>query len=362
VQQRGSSGRRFSLLVAVVMGAQAASWEPSGADEQRSCEPSPIDLGNTDTTTTAELDRQSRAWRHAKAAELVARGLELATSGQSRGAWHYQRALSLHRGYVARESRCGSRHLHLRSAGVEWTMPQPCNGRACKRCDGAQLRRRVARLRDALQQHDRQERRRGRRLRLLTLTERHQMGVDLAEQHDRMQLAWRRLLANVCKRTPKVRFAVVVEVNHGNNGWHLHMHALMWLPAWYDYGQLHRWWQSGLGGDASGKGADAVGNVDVQEVTLNRGAADYLSKGSGWLAEYASKASSLSHLAPELRAQALGVLYGRRLVRASWRFWIARRSMHGAQLVRVVTLAAPSPWAIGVTKRVRRSSRDGPPT
>jgi len=241
-------------------------------------------------------------------------------------------------------------------------MPQPCMGRACKRCDGAQLRRRVARLKDALQEHDRQERKRGRRLRLLTFTERHQQGVDLEAQLDRFQLAWKRWLANVCKVSKGTRFAVVVEVTHGRNGWHLHLHALMWLPAWTDYKALHRWWLRALGGDPDATGADAVGNVDIKDVALQSSAAGYVAKGAGWLAEYASKSTNLAHLPPELRAHAMGVLYGRRLLRASWRFWVARRSLHGAELVRVVRIDAPSPWAIGCTRRIRRTARAGPDT
>ncbi len=138
--------------------------------------PEPVlNLALTDTTTTARLDRESAGWRAAMAADLLAKGLQLATQGVvGGGGWHIKRSCSLQRGWQEKESRCGTRAAVMRHQdGWDVTVPQPCRSRVCKRCQGAQHRRRLARMRRAVEYHDRLQRRAGRRLRMLTLTLRH---------------------------------------------------------------------------------------------------------------------------------------------------------------------------------------------
>lgn len=200
-------------------------------------------------------------------------------------------------------------------------------------------------------------------MRLLTLTERHQPGNDLTSQLNRMQIGWKRFLANITKAWGRMTFATVVEVTHGDHGWHLHLHALAWLPAWTPYARLQRWWRLALGADADATGADAPGNVDVQEVWRNLAAAGgYVSKSAGWLAEYCAKGESLAHLPAELRAEAVAAFYGRRLLRASMKFWIARTVLDRCIITPLVV--QDSAWLrVAGRNRKRYSTRldTGPP-
>lgn len=201
-------------------------------------------------------------------------------------------------------------------------------------------------------------------MRMLTLTLRHSAADALEDLLHRLQNAWKRFLANLCKRYGKLRFATVVELTHTNeNGWHPHLHVLVWLPFRADYAAFHRWWKLANGASVAAEGAEVPGNVHVREIHKeSRNAVGYLNKSAGFLAEYCAKGSSLLHLPAELRSEALRCLYGKRLLRTSWRFFACIPRNGGFSLVGILQLDGLSPWLVGACERRKVSRRlDGPP-
>lgn len=66
----------------------------------------------------------------------------------------------------------------------------------------------------------------------MTLTMRHHKGQRLADLWDKLSRAWNRVVGGKgwrtdCERYGITGFVKVVEVTYGNNGWHVHLHALV---------------------------------------------------------------------------------------------------------------------------------------
>lgn len=309
----------------------------------------------TDTTASSGLDKETIGWRETRAAELAGKAYN---GGELVSRWHAKRATSMLRGAAERDANCGRRVIEV-AGGPQGrcSIGQPCRFRACATCAAAQVRRRATRLRAAIDAKDPAERKRGRRLRWVTLTMRHDGTEDLKAELERLQGAWHRWLSTLGSKRQfrRLTWAMVVELEHGDHGWHVHAHALMWLPHWTSYGSLHVWWQKALGARGDVVGADAVGNVDVREVWGNRASLpEYASKSSGWLNRYASKGATLAFLPPHLRSQALDATWGRRLVRASQGFWVRRRARVW-RVLSVHVLPTPSPWCRMVSSLDRRA-------
>jgi hypothetical protein len=101
-----------------------------------------------------------------------------------------------------------------------------CKHRCCPVCE---TRRRV-KVADELKAVSAAQRDAGRVPYMLTLTVRHQMGDDLREMRKgiarawsymRKQPEWKPLAGATCARG--------LEVTHGGNGWHPHLHVILWL-------------------------------------------------------------------------------------------------------------------------------------
>jgi hypothetical protein len=74
----------------------------------------------------------------------------------------------------------------------------------------------------------------GGQLALVTLTMRHRRGQRLGELWDALAQAWRAATSSGSVRAAlsnAVGWVRSVEATHGENGWHLHVHALVFLPA-----------------------------------------------------------------------------------------------------------------------------------
>jgi len=74
----------------------------------------------------------------------------------------------------------------------------------------------------------------GAQLAMLTLTMRHRRGQSLAELWDALGYAWAGVTSGKGWKTAQARYGLagwvrVVEVTHGGNGWHVHVHALLFL-------------------------------------------------------------------------------------------------------------------------------------
>lgn len=72
--------------------------------------------------------------------------------------------------------------------------------------------------------------------RLVLLTTRHDRGDDIRETTDRILSGWRSLVGTGAARKRNKRIGVVaavrgLEVTHGENGWHPHLHAVVWFRS-----------------------------------------------------------------------------------------------------------------------------------
>lgn len=98
----------------------------------------------------------------------------------------------------------------------------------------------------------------GGRIGFVTLTMRHRKGQRLSTLWGALSKAWNRVTAGKGWKTDKARHGVagwlrVVEVTHGRNGWHVHIHCLVFFePALTDpdvaglHGSMFGRWASGL--------------------------------------------------------------------------------------------------------------------
>ena len=76
----------------------------------------------------------------------------------------------------------------------------------------------------------------GRQLAMLTLTMRHRKGQPLRELWDSLGYAWASVTSGKGWQTSKAKYGLegwlrVVELTHGANGWHVHVHALLFVDG-----------------------------------------------------------------------------------------------------------------------------------
>ena len=117
----------------------------------------------------------------------------------------------------------------------------------------------------------------GGRVVLVTLTMRHARGMRLKTLWDSLSYAWGRVTSGRGWKDDQAVYGVegwcrVVEATHGENGWHVHVHALLFVsPAllgdWQGLGdRIFARWQDGLW-RRSLDAVAAFGGLDVREVT-----------------------------------------------------------------------------------------------
>ena len=102
---------------------------------------------------------------------------------------------------------------------------------------------------------------------VITLTVRHDETERLAHQLDRVQRAWRNLLRSKAKE----RWAGgirVLEVTHGQHGWHAHLHLLCDCQ-WFPKGELAELWA---------KASQGAHRVEVERLRCAGDAARYVAK------------------------------------------------------------------------------------
>ena len=123
---------------------------------------------------------------------------------------------------------------------------------------------------------------------LLTLTMSHRRGQHLHDLWDALSPAWNGVTSGAGWKADRLRFGIegfvrVVETKHGQNGWHPHVHALLFLrdeptpgQAWDLKHRLFGRWEHRLG-KAGLRTAPRYG-VDLRKVNDASEVADYLTK------------------------------------------------------------------------------------
>ena len=132
-------------------------------------------------------------------------------------------------------------------------------------------------------------RERGGSILFATFTMRHQAGDDLGTLWDGLSAAWRRLVSGKGYLDLKEQYGIegyvrVVEVTHGENGWHVHTHTALYLRDGnltdFDLAQLQQRlyarWVNGLSKD--GFTASQAHGVDVIRTYETSGLGSYMTK------------------------------------------------------------------------------------
>lgn len=116
---------------------------------------------------------------------------------------------------------------------------------------------------------------------LLTLTLRHHQNQNLKPLRQGLANAWRRMNAggNALRRAWGIRHTIrAVEVTHGDNGWHPHLHVLLMsdapLPEYFETDMLNKW-QTAVSLEL---GLDAVPNAEHAVQLDQRSDATYIAK------------------------------------------------------------------------------------
>lgn len=157
---------------------------------------------------------------------------------------------------------------------------------ACPVCSAVIRSERAREIQHAVTEHTA----RGGALLLVTLTLRHHKGQRLADTLDAVLKGWQKMLRGKAWTSTKDRYGISgylrsVEVTYGENGWHPHIHAVLFLDEQISAAaaetlgdELHgRWARYAMA--ATGKMPDRKHGIDVQRVSDDgKVVASYLAK------------------------------------------------------------------------------------
>jgi hypothetical protein len=167
---------------------------------------------------------------------------------------------------------------------------------------------------------------------MLTLTVRHALGDDLRGIRKGVAAAWRRLWQGRKAKQLRAMFHVkhhvrALEVTHGANGWHPHLHVLMWCTADADAGALDFLREQWIAAVEKELGASAAPDWTHGVVHTPGGAGGYLAKFGLEVTHVHTKSGRRSSRTPwEI---ALDAIDGDEASAALWRTYC--RDMKGAR-------------------------------
>lgn len=276
-----------------------------------------VSYGNLDLSPLAEVSTACQPWRQRRAERYEARAAT--TPRGARRDWYASRAAGLREPLQTKVCRCGSTVAELvnQTTGEVIEVPVGCGVRLCVKCAKRKAARTFRRLKAQLATVGNEQKRRHRAPKLLTLTVRDSVGLDMVAKL--LRAAWSRFRAS-WRAKFKFSFTFLrfeeVTAGHAHAG-HLHWHVLAWLPKWLPYKDLQRWWRKAMSRARAefGLSADDQGqNLDVSSHRDAEIAARYASK----IYQYISKDSQgLLDLSPDIAAAYLGATYGLRIFTAS---------------------------------------------
>jgi hypothetical protein len=246
----------------------------------------------------------------------------------------------------------GAGYAGLTTCGSVW---------ACPRCSAQIWARRADELDQGVRAWDAS----GGKVAMVTLTMRHDATQPLDELWDALSKAWAAASGNYRGARDAIAtaggagWARVVEATHGANGWHLHVHALMFVDQDADVDELgaamFAAWASRLVGLGMSAPIATSGGLDVRTMDL--------SESAGEVARYVSKATyeATAAVVGELAGQ-----HGKRAGRGNRRPWDVLRELgehgrdHDAAIWREWEQASKGRRAIGWKRGTRELLRIGP--
>lgn len=258
-----------------------------------------------------------------RAASLELRGLQAAQEGRlASAAWSLSRARGMRDPMRPRLDRCATRALVIRCRCAVTPVWYRCGqNHSCDACRRRRARRQGTRIaagltraldvsrdtwrRSGCNRDDRP------RLYLWTLTMRHRPTV--AQTADELEAAWRKFYKFANAKGWVFAYAATAEVTAGRDGLgHPHLHVVAVAP-YLSYDELRAAWRRATGDD--GAQFDAARKRRDGRASTPRSMANYIAK-------YIGKGVDLSRMAPKLAGETIAMLWGRRAVRTSRRFWV----------------------------------------
>ena len=258
--------------------------------------------GQLDYRLLSELQSERARWQ--------SRAEALRDWDADRANYAQHRARSLGMDASAKLAICGKRRMAVRCGCKSIGLKVGCGQRwLCEDCRRDTYQKTRKRLLRACRAHTKAARRKGNKRRwvLVTLTCRHT--GDLRADRRTIVEGWRKLRQWLHHDIGQFPYAMTWEATEGTDGLgHVHAHVVALWP-WVDWSAVAAEWRLATGGKSS--------RIHLQSVRKGgTGAANYLAK-------YVSKGVQPLRMTPKLAAQLLGSFYGKRIVSASRRFYVA---------------------------------------
>ena len=264
------------------------------------------------------------------------------------GPWHVARAEALGRTVAERIADCGRRRITLQNDMTGEVIERPiwCRQRTCPECAQRASKKLRRRMRQVLTYITAEEQREKRTPVMLTFTVRHSGDVRadvqaLSKAWARWRASWAAYAAGRGFARKGFAYLRTLEVTAGTRkDGHAHWHVLAWLPQWCPYKAMHRWWRKALRHESGREADESPGYLRVDRVKSASRAMVYVSK----VAQYVSKGlTGLEAMTPQVGAQVVDGLYGRRWFVTSAGFLAPREPDTSFDVWQVVQLPDPTP-------------------
>jgi hypothetical protein len=240
--------------------------------------------------------------------------------------YRWARAEALSRPYTGRLEKCGVTSRMVECGCGRRGIARTCGAHlVCGTCRTKRARKQGARIRAGLE-FAWQQRARGERAVLLTLTARHT--GDLKADRASIADGWRALRKRYHRRWGAFEFVGVWEVTPGTDRLgHVHLHVVALWP-FRDWAVIARWWR---------QCCPTSTRINLRAARSVRGSAKYIAK-------YVSKGVEADGFTPELRARVIAGTYNTRWLLSSVRFFLPPPCCPGCGRWPVVVSSVGAEW------------------